>query len=87
MTDETEKGPFVIVLDTICEGWICQQDENGEPITYETREAAEAELQADFKSRNEIRLSDGEEPDDEPEEFVIPIYEYVPNRKAIWYPS
>lgn len=81
----TEK--YVVVLDTLCDGWTCAKNENGEPVTYATQAEAEAAIQSDFEEMNLSRVDDGEEPDEEPEEFVVPLSEYVEGRKAIWYPN
>ena len=34
---------------------------------------------------NSNRIDSGDEPDEEPEEFVMPLDEYVKGRKSIFY--
>ena len=78
---------FVIVVDTICEGWQSAVDENGNPVLYATEAEAEAEIKSDFEELQRNRILEGEEPDEEPEDFVIPLEEYIKGRKFIWHPS
>jgi len=33
---------------------------------------------------NQQRIADGDEPDDEPEEFVMKLEDYVEGHKTIW---
>lgn len=78
---------FVIVFDTICEGWQSAVDENNNPVLYATEAEAEAEIKSDFEELQRNRILEGEEPDEEPEDFVIPLEEYIKGRKFIWHPS
>lgn len=76
---------FVIVFDTICTGWQSAVDENGNPHIYETEAEAEREIADDFAIRNAARIEQGEEPDEETEDFVVPLSQYVEGYKTIWY--
>ena len=40
---------FVRVIDTMCDGWQCEKDQHGNPFTYEKKEEAQRELNADFQ--------------------------------------
>ena len=83
---------YVIVLDSMVEGWQAQREyteENPEGVmlTFDTEEEAQAEIDADFKSFNEARIDCGDRPEDcqdEPEEFVVPLSEYIEGRKTIF---
>jgi len=91
MTDKTEKGPFVVAFDTICDGWQSAVDEAGNPVVYATREEAEREIAQDLEARRQSYADDGFMDDDytetESEDFVVPLDEFQQGRKAIWYPS
>jgi len=68
---------YVIVVDTICDGWqALEKDENGNLILYATEEEANKEIM----DNNAVR----DEPDEEPEEFVIPYEDYIEGRKTIY---
>ncbi len=43
----TQKTKFIVAFDTICDGWQCVQDGEGNPVLYDT----EAEAQADCEER------------------------------------
>ena len=51
---------FVIVIDTLCEGWQAQEDAAGSPFLYSTIEEAEAEILDTFTMMNEGREASGE---------------------------
>ena len=76
---------FVIVIDTLCEGWQAQEDAAGSPFLYSTIEEAEAEILDTFTMMNEGREASGEDLEEESEEFVVPVSEYIKGRKAIFY--
>ena len=78
---------FVIVVDTICEGWQSAVDENGNPWVYATEAEAEREILITFEDLQRNRILDGHEPDEEPDEFVVPLEDYIKGRKFIWHPS
>ena len=78
---------YVIVVDTICEGWQSAVDEDGKPWVYATEAEAEREIKIDFEDLQRNRILDGEEPDEEPDEFVVPLEDYIKGRKLIWTPS
>jgi hypothetical protein len=68
---------FVIVVDTICDGWqALERDEHGNLIFYATEEEANKEIM----DNNAVR----DEPDEEPEEFVVPYEDYIEGRKTIY---
>ena len=68
---------FIIVVDTICDGWqALERDEHGNPILYATEEEANKEIIDNNKSHDE--------PDEEPEEFVVPYEDYIEGRKTIY---
>ena len=76
---------FVRVIDTMCDGWQCEKDQHGNPFTYETKEEAQRELNADFQELRRNQIKSGMEPDEEPDEFIIQLSEYVEGRKAVYY--
>ena len=78
---------YVIVVDTICEGWQSAVDEDGKPVVYATEEEAEREIKDDFEDLQRNRMEAGQEVEDEPEEFVVPLKDYIKGRKFIWTPS
>ena len=75
---------FVIVEDTLCEGWLAWGESCGEVEIYQTEAEAQAELDYDFEMLNEARIDSGFEPDEEPSAFVVPLSEYIKGRKTIW---
>lgn len=76
---------FVRVIDTMCDGWQCEKDEHGNPFTYETKEEAQRELNKDFEELRSNQIKSGMEPDEEPEEFIIPLSLYIESRKVVYY--
>ena len=86
---ETEKerlmSKYIIAIDTICEGiQAIERDEKDNMIIYSTEEEAEAELMDCFNSMNLSRIENGDEPDEEPDEFVMKLDDYVEGHKTIW---
>ena len=81
---------YVVGVDTMCDGWHFE-DSDGNLEIFATREAAQADLDCDFEDLNNNRIEAGEEPDEEPGDFVISLQEYIDmgghGRKAIWYPE
>ena len=78
---------YVVVVDTICEGWQAWGEaSNGTPETFSTFEEAEAAIQAVYADLNRNRIESGMEAE-EPEEFIIPLSEYIQGCKAIFYGS
>ena len=75
---------FVIVFDTICTGWQSAVDEAGNPVVYATKAEAEAEIKDDFEERRSNQIEAGQEPDEEPDDFVVPVAEYFQGYKTIW---
>ena len=76
---------FVRVIDTMCDGWQCEKDEHGNPFIYETEEEAQRELNKDFEELRSNQIKSGMEPDEEPEEFIIPLSLYIEGRKVVYY--
>lgn len=62
---------FVLVCDTVCEGYITDTNEDGDIVLY-TIEEAEAEIQ---------ELKEAFEDDDH---FILPAEEYLHNRKTFY---
>ena len=81
---------YVVGVDTMCDGWHFE-DGDGNLEIFTTREAAQADLEEVFEEMNLSRIEAGQEPDEEPEDFVVSLQEYIDmgghGRKAIWYPS
>jgi len=81
---------YIIAIDTWCDGIQAvefngvDEDKQDEIVTYSTEEEAEAELIQCFNEMNQQRIADGDEPDDEPEEFVMKLEDYVEGHKTIW---
>jgi len=78
---------YVIVFDTMCEGWQSAVDENDKPVVYATEAEAEAEIKDDFEELRSNQIEAGQEPDEEPDDFVVPLEDYIKGRKFIWTPS
>lgn len=77
-------GPYVRVIDTLCDGWQALTDGDGKPVLYATEAEAEKEIRGDFDELNRNRIASGFEPDAEPDEFAVALSEYIPGRKAIF---
>ena len=76
---------YIIAIDTICEGiQAIERDEKDNMIIYSTEEEAEAESMDCFNSMNLSRIENGDEPDEEPDEFVMKLEDYVEGHKTIW---
>ena len=76
---------YIIAVDTICEGiQAIERDEKDNMIIYSTEAEAKAELMYWFNSMNLSRIENGDEPDEEPEEFVMKLEDYVEGHKIIW---
>ena len=78
---------YVIVFDTMCEGWQSAVDENDKPFVYATEAEAEREIKDDFEELRFNQIEAGQEPDEEPDDFVVPLEDYIKGRKFIWTPS
>jgi hypothetical protein len=75
---------WVIVTDTLCEGWQAWGEQSGDVEVYETEADAQAEIDYDFDDLRRNQIESGMEPDQEPDAFAIPINEYTRGRKAVW---
>tara|TARA_R100001463_G_scaffold199_3_gene917 strand:+ start:2973 stop:3218 length:246 start_codon:yes stop_codon:yes gene_type:complete len=75
---------WVIVTDTLCEGWQAWGEESGDVEVYETEADAQAEIDYTFDDLRRNQIESGMEPDQEPDAFAIPINEYTRGRKAVW---
>ena len=80
-------GKYIVAYDTICAGWECLKDDEGNPELFGTKAEAEAEIADDLRARNEAYAAEGSEEEEESDCFVVPAHEYVHNRKAIWHPK
>lgn len=78
---------YVIVVDTMCDGWQSAVDEDGNPVVYATEAEAEREIQDDFEESQRNCMEAGQEVEDEPEDFVVPLKDYIQGRKFIWTPA
>ncbi len=68
---ESPEHKFVVASDTICEGWICCKDENGDIVLF-TREEAEEDIQ-------ELKEAFGDD-----DSFIVPMEEYIHHRRVFW---
>ena len=75
---------YVIVFDTLCDGLQAVMDGEDNPALFDTKEEAQEEIMNDFKELRRNQIESGMEPDEEPDEFVIPLSEYTQGRKAIF---
>lgn len=82
--EKQNKGPFIIAYDTLADGWQCWRDGDGAPLLYDTEAEAEKEIREEFEELNRARVASGGDPDEEPQDFVIPLNEFIPGRKAIF---
>jgi hypothetical protein len=79
-------GRYIIVIDTLCAGIQAVEAVENENalVSYPSEELAMAEIMDNFKEMNQYRVDSGDEPDDEPEEFVMLLDDYVEGHKTIW---
>ena len=75
---------YVVVIDTLCEGWQAWGESSGSPEVFATEAEAKAEIDDVFADLRRNQIESGMEPDEEPEETVMPLSEYVKGRKAIY---
>tara|TARA_R100000388_G_scaffold7638_1_gene7203 strand:+ start:1584 stop:1829 length:246 start_codon:yes stop_codon:yes gene_type:complete len=75
---------YVIVFDTICDGWQAVMDGEDTPALFDTKEEAEEEIMNDFEQLRRNQIESGMEPDEEPDEFAIPLSLYTKGRKVIF---
>ena len=75
---------YVVVIDTLCEGWQAWGESSGSPEVFATEAEARAEVQFVFEQMRRNQIESGMEPDEEPEELVMPLSEYRKGRKAIY---
>ena len=75
---------YVIVFDTLCDGWQAVTDGDGKPSLFDSKAEAEKEVMDDFQDLQRNQIESGMEPDEEPSAFVIPLSEYTQGRKAIF---
>lgn len=74
---------YVVVIDTLCEGWQAWGESSGEVEIYETEEKAQAEIDDVFAELRRNQIESGMEADEEPSEFVVPLHEYIGVKKII----
>ena len=75
---------YVIVYDTVCDGWQAVMDGEDNPALFDSKEEAEKEVMDDFQQLQRNQIESGMEPDEEPDEFVIPLSLYTQGRKVIF---
>ncbi len=68
---------YVVVIDTLCEGWQAWDE------VFATEAEARAEIDQTFADLRRNQIESGMEPDEEPEEMVMPLGDYVKGWKAI----
>ncbi len=79
-----EYEPHVVAFDTLCDGWQAWKDETDQPEIFCNQWAAEAAINEAFEELTRNQIESGMEPDEEPEEFAIPLAEYIEGRKTIF---
>jgi len=75
---------YVIVIDTLCDGWQAWGESCGELEVYDSEAEAQAEIDDNFEDLRHMQIESDMDPDEEPAEFVVPLSEYMQGRKAIW---
>lgn len=81
-----KKEQWVVVFDTLCDGWQAVTDGDDKPALFDSKAEAEEEIMRDFQELRRNQIESGMEPDEEPDEFALPLSEYTQGRKAIWSP-
>jgi hypothetical protein len=79
------KEQWVVVIDTLCEGWQAWIGEDDKPALFDSEAEAESEIMDDFQALRHSQIESGMEPDEEPDAFPVPLSEYIQGRKAIYY--
>ena len=59
-------------------------DGEDNPALFDSKEEAEKEVMDDFQQLQRNQIESGMEPDEEPDEFVIPLSLYTQGRKVIF---
>ena len=72
------------VFDTVCDGWQAVMDGEDNPALFDSKEEAEKEVMDDFQELQRNQIESGMEPDEEPDEFAIPLSLYTQGRKVIF---
>ncbi len=76
---------YVIVVDTLCEGWQAWgESDGGMPEIFATKAEAQKEIDESFADLVCNQIHSGMRPDEEPEEMVMLLHEYVKGRKAVY---
>lgn len=75
---------YVVVCDTMCEGWQAWGEVSGDIEIFATEAEAQAEIDDAFADLRRNQIESGMQPDEEPSEFVVPLSEYRKGRKAIY---
>ena len=75
---------YVVVYDTMCEGWQAWGEVSGDIEIFATEAEAQAEIDDVFADLRRNQIESGMQPDEEPSEFVVPLSEYRKGRKAIY---
>jgi hypothetical protein len=74
---------YVIVIDTLCDGHQAWGQESGLLEIYNTEAEAQAEIDETFADLRRNQIESGITPDEETDEFVLPLHEYVRGKKTI----
>ena len=74
---------YVVVNDTLCEGWQAWGEASGDVEIFETEAEARAEIYDVFADLRRNQIESGMEADEEPSEFVVPLDEYIGVKKII----
>ena len=84
MSNDQTTEKYVIVFDTMCDGWQAVMDDKDNPALFDSKEEAEKEIMDDFQELQRNQIESDMEPDEEPDEFAIPLTEYTQGRKVIF---
>ena len=74
---------YVVVNDTLCDGWQAWGESSGDVEIFETEVEARAEIYDVFADLRRNQIESGMEADEEPSEFVVPLHEYIGVKKII----
>jgi len=83
--DIVVKEQWVVVIDTLCEGWQAWGQASDDVEVFASEADAQAEIDDNFVDLQRNQIESGMEPDEEPDAFPIPLSEYIQGRKAIYH--
>ncbi len=95
MNDETLSGFYVLVTDSLCEGWVADQDEEGYTHLYLSELKAQNEINdwakvkladnhREFKKGDEEYMETIDEALEDTESDAVPVEEHLEGRKAVF---